>query len=147
MIGRSRSSCAAVLARSVGLALLVGVVALATAAPGALAHGAKTSAPTDRGNGLQRCRGIVQSISPRAIVVKQLDGSTRTVPVDARTRVLVDGRRATFLDVKPGFTAFAVWRSGRPAQEVRTFSLGPRPGPGSSKSPGPRPLPETGRRD
>jgi hypothetical protein len=91
--------------------------------------------PGPRGHRQTR-RGIVQAVSARTVVLRQLDGTTLTVPVDARTRVLVDGRRAQLADVKPGFVAVAVLTAGKPAQELRTFSLPLRSG---RSAPPPRP--------
>jgi hypothetical protein len=62
--------------------------------------------------------GIVQAVRARAIVVRQLDGSVLRVPVSARTRVFVDGVRATLGDVRPGFV---VQFSGRAGWAVRTL--------------------------
>src|SRR5712691_3912540 len=68
-------------------------------------------------------QGVVQSVSASAIVVKELDGSSVSVPVNAQTSILVDGRAALLQDVKPGFVAIAKWKDGKPAQEVRGFDL------------------------
>jgi hypothetical protein len=65
--------------------------------------------------------GIVQSATPKAVVVKELDGSTVSVPVAPSTRVFVDGRRASLADVAPGFVASASWGSGKPARELEAF--------------------------
>jgi hypothetical protein len=65
--------------------------------------------------------GIVQSVAPRAVVLKELDGSTVSVPVAPSTRVFVNGARAALGAVEPGFVASASWRTGRPASELQTF--------------------------
>jgi hypothetical protein len=50
-------------------------------------------------------RGVVQSVSASGLMLKTLDGSTVAAAVDARTRVLIDGKPASILDVHPGFVA------------------------------------------
>jgi hypothetical protein len=82
------------------------------------------SVPHERGPAAQpagRANGIVQSVTPKTVVVKELDGSSVTVPVASSTRVFVDGRRASLADVAPGFVASASWKSGRPARELEAF--------------------------
>jgi len=68
-------------------------------------------------------QGVVQSVSATEIVLKALDGSSVTVPVDTATRVLVDGRLASLHDVKPGFVAVAKWKTGKAAQQLQAFDL------------------------
>lgn len=67
-------------------------------------------------------RGIVQSVSVRRIVIAQLDGTTLAIPLDARTRVLLDGRAAAIADVRPGDVAAVVHPPGGPARAVRAFA-------------------------
>jgi hypothetical protein len=66
--------------------------------------------------------GIVQSVSRSAFVLKELDGSTLTIRVDAKTRVLLDGKRASLLEVRPGFVAVVRHEQNR-AQEIRAFDV------------------------
>jgi hypothetical protein len=68
-------------------------------------------------------KGIVQSVSPKAIVLRELDGSTVRVPVAPSTRVFVDGRRATLLDIRRGFVATATGTAGKPARVLQAFNL------------------------
>jgi hypothetical protein len=68
-------------------------------------------------------QGIVQSVSARAVVLKELDGGTVRVPVDAKTRVLVNGKPASLRAVKPGFVAVAKWTAGKATQELQAFDL------------------------
>jgi hypothetical protein len=83
-----------------------------------------TPPPTKEAPGKERDaraeRGIVQSVSRTAIVLKELDGSTLTIRVDAKTRVFLDGKRASLLDVHPGFVA-VVKRERNRAREIRAF--------------------------
>jgi hypothetical protein len=81
------------------------------------AHGQPASAqPAGSAN------GIVQSVSARAVVVRELDGSTVTVPVAGSTRIFVDGGHASLADVGPGFVASASWKAGRAAAELEAFA-------------------------
>src|SRR4051794_39853556 len=68
-------------------------------------------------------KGIVQAVTPKAIVLRELDGSTVRIPVAPTTRVFVDGKRATLGNVKRGFVASATWVAGRPARVLQTFNL------------------------
>lgn len=134
MPDRSGSSRGAILVRSLGLALLAGALSLTTVVPDAAAVGRAPITTTVQAKSKPRPprpgrrligRGIVQAVTTRTVVLRRLDGSTLTVPVDGKTKVLVDGKRATLADVEPGFVAVVVWRAGEPAQELRTFSLPP----------------------
>lgn len=108
-------------ARPLGLALLAVALSLTAVVPEAAAAQAKRRpGPAERP---LVGRGIVQAVTSRAVVLRRLDGTTLTVPVDAKTKVRVDGRRATLAAVEPGFVAVVVWPAGKPAQELRTFSL------------------------
>lgn len=78
-------------------------------AHGAAAHQAGTA------------HGIVQSVGAEAVVVRELDGSTVSIPVAASTRVFVDGRRASLRDVGPGFVASASWKAAKAAAELQSF--------------------------
>jgi hypothetical protein len=81
------------------------------------AHG-QPAAPQQAGS----ANGIVQSASARAVVVRQLDGSTVSVPVAPSTRVFVDGGRASLADVGAGYVATASWKAGKPAAELQAFA-------------------------
>lgn len=72
-------------------------------------------------------RGVVQSVSASGLMLKTLDGSTVAAAVDARTRVLIDGKPASILDVRPGFVAVVSFRgaSGQAALEVDAFTTSP----------------------
>jgi hypothetical protein len=59
--------------------------------------------------------GIVQSVSAKAIVLRQLDGSTVGVPVGPGTHVFVNGKNASLRDVKRGFVASVTLKPGKPA--------------------------------
>jgi hypothetical protein len=66
-------------------------------------------------------RGIVQSVSGDALVLKALDGTTVTIAVDSSTRVLVNGQPATLADVRPGAVAAATHPGRGPARVIRVF--------------------------
>jgi hypothetical protein len=103
------------------LAVMVGFAAVALAGP-SLA-GAATLA---RGAGHAKAgarEGIVQSVSAKAIVLRELDGTTVSIPVAVSTHVFVDGRRASLRDVKAGFVASAAWTAGKPARVLQAFDL------------------------
>jgi hypothetical protein len=68
-------------------------------------------------------QGVVQSVSTSTIVLKELDGSSVSVPVDAQTQVLVDGVKALLKNIKPGFVAIAKWKDGKAATQIRAFDL------------------------
>ena len=111
----------AMVVRSLGLVVLAVALSLTAVVPEAAAAQAKRK-PGPAGRSLVG-RGIVQAVTSKAVVLRRLDGTTLTVPVNAKTKVRVNGRRATLARVEPGFAAVVVWRTGKPAQELRTFSL------------------------
>lgn len=102
-----------------GVAAAAGPEAAALAKPVQVKPQVKGPAARSGGTGL----GIVQSASARAVVLKKLDGSTVRVPVDAKTRVLVDGKPASLRAVKPGFVAVAKWKAGKATKELQAFDL------------------------
>ena len=62
----------------------------------------------------------MQSVGSTTVVVKQLDGSAVTVPVDRRTtQVFVNNKHAQWTDVKPGYVLSATWKAGKPAPTLR----------------------------
>lgn len=69
-------------------------------------------------------RGIVQSVSATAIVLKELDGNTITIAVGKSTRVLVNGRAASLSDIGPGFVAAVTYEEGKPARAIEAFGVG-----------------------
>ncbi|MDX6437993.1 MAG: hypothetical protein QOF45_576 [Gaiellaceae bacterium] len=90
--------------------------------------GSHGKAPPARGPGNAGAgKGIVQSVSATAIVLRELDGSTVRIPVAANTHVFVNGLRASLRDVRAGFVASAVWKAGKPARVLQAFNLsGPK---------------------
>jgi hypothetical protein len=88
--------------------------------------GSQSKGPAARGPGNAKAgagKGIVQSVSATAIVLRELDGSTVRVPVALSTHVFVNGLRASLRDVRAGFVASAVWKAGRPARVLQAFDL------------------------
>jgi hypothetical protein len=67
--------------------------------------------------------GIVQSVSAKSIVLKELDGRTVRIPVALSTHVFVDGKRASLRDVKAGFVATIAWKTGKSARVLQAFDL------------------------
>jgi hypothetical protein len=117
--------------RRFGVAGLALAGALVLAAGAAGAHGAPAKgkpakqAPHGRGPVTQQqagsAQGIVQSVATKAVVVRELDGSSVDVPVAPSTRVFVDGRRGSLADVRPGFVASASWKAGKAASGLQAF--------------------------
>jgi hypothetical protein len=66
-------------------------------------------------------RGVVQSIAPTQIVLRELDGSMVTLAVDGSTRVLLNGVPARLRDIRPGFVAAVVHDGSQPARVIRAF--------------------------
>lgn len=88
--------------------------------------GSQGKAPPAHGPGNAKAgagKGIVQSVSATAIVLRELDGSTVRVPVALSTRVFVNGLRASLRDVKAGFVASAKWKAGKPTRVLHAFDL------------------------
>jgi hypothetical protein len=68
---------------------------------------------------------VVRSVSPRGVVVSDAAGNTVTVPVTAKTRVLVDGTPASVRSVAVGDTlVLETPGRGRPAAELRFLRPG-----------------------
>lgn len=121
-------------------AVLVLIAALAAGPPAGAAppSGTQSSKPAQsqgnpskppQGHGPQETdQGVVQSVSASEVVLKTLDGSSVTVPVDGSTRVLVDGKLGTLQAVKPGFVAVAKWKAGKAAQQLQAFDLSAKSG-------------------
>jgi hypothetical protein len=66
--------------------------------------------------------GVVDSVSTGVLVVKESGGATLSVPVNERTRVLIDGKRATLAAVKRGYTVVISAydsKGNKPAHELR----------------------------
>ena len=117
--------------------VVVCVVAIALASPAALA-----AQPKGAGAGVGRQiaptspridRGIVQSVSASGLVLKVLDGTTLAIPIDNKTRVFLNGKPASILDIKPGFVAVVTYEGGKrgekttSAREVQAFSASSHP--------------------
>jgi hypothetical protein len=124
----SRRSWSAAVGITVGVAVTLAGPAFSGAATLAkpVPAGAQAKAPPPRGEGQVKSgtgKGIVQSVSAQAIVLRELDGSTVRVPVASSTHVFVDGKRASLRDVKAGFVASAAWRAGKPARVLHAFDL------------------------
>jgi hypothetical protein len=75
-------------------------------------------------------QGVVQSIAGGTVILKELDGSAVSIPVDQGTVILVDGRQGDLRNVKPGFVAIAKWKPGGTAQLLQAFNLSPQSGEG-----------------
>jgi hypothetical protein len=115
----------------VRLALGAAVLLLA-AAPAALASSQRGFSPGFASNGhssppaaaapaapTQSGAGVVQSVSSRAVVLRQLDGSIVSVPLGRDTQILLDGRPARLTDIRPGYVLDASWSAGQPPAALR----------------------------
>jgi hypothetical protein len=68
---------------------------------------------------LQIDRGVVQTVSPARLVLRELDGSLVTIAVGPRTRVRVNGLASAVAVIRPGFVATAVHDGDAPAVAIR----------------------------
>lgn len=68
-------------------------------------------------------RGIVQSVTTTAIVLRALDGTQVTVALDQTTRYRLNGRLAPASAITPGLVAEVV-SNGGPAVALRAFAGG-----------------------
>jgi len=66
-------------------------------------------------------RGVVQSVSPSHIVLRELDGGVLTISVGPRTHVFLNGRPAALTDIQPGFVAAVTRKGDEPALAIRAF--------------------------
>lgn len=96
----------------VGLAAFLATLSLA---------GTATAAPGE----LTIDRGVVQSVSPSRIVLRELDGSTVGIAVGPLTRVLLNGLPAALADIRPGFVAAVAHDGSAPARVIRAFGRMP----------------------
>jgi hypothetical protein len=69
-------------------------------------------------------RGRIQSVSPSALTLRELDGSTASIPLAPETRVVIGGQPASIAELRRGMTAMTLRIDGGPARQVRA-----RPGP------------------
>jgi len=93
-------------------------------------NGKPPSAGNSSSHAEQTDQGVVQSIAGGTVVLKELDGSAVSIPVDQGTVILVDGRQGALRAVKPGFVAIAKWKPGGTAQLLQVFNLSPQSGEG-----------------
>jgi hypothetical protein len=105
---------------SATVAVTVGLAAVVLAGP-SFAEAAAFAKPAHAK--VDAREGIVQSVSAKAIVLRELDGRTVSVPVALSTHVFVDGKRASLRDVNAGFVASVAWKVGNPARVLQAFDL------------------------
>jgi hypothetical protein len=92
--------------------LVVAFTLLALVLP-ALAQAGRDKLTTDT--------GVVQSVAPTEITLRELDGTLVSLAVGPETRVRLNGDRARLEDVKPGFVATVVHKGTEPALAIRAF--------------------------
>jgi hypothetical protein len=90
-----------------------GVVLVSTLTLAAPAAGATRALQVDR--------GIVQTVAPARVVLRELDGSLATITVGPRTRVRVNGLASSVAVIRPGFVATAIHEGDAPALVIRSF--------------------------
>ena len=66
-------------------------------------------------------RGIVQSVTPSAVVLRALDGVDVEVAVGPGTRIRLNGLPAALTDIRPGFVAETIHYGIKPAIRLRAF--------------------------
>ncbi len=92
-------------------ALAAGLLAVAAAAPHLAAAGSPRVVD----------RGVVQAVTERRIVLRELDGSLVSLAIGPATRVRVNGSPAPLEAVRPGFVAVVIHEGDEPARIVRAF--------------------------
>jgi hypothetical protein len=75
-------------------------------------------------SGPQLVQGVVQQVSAKAVVLRQLDGTVVSVPVDRKTQIFVDNRPAQLAAVRPGYVVTASWAGGKAATALRFLRSG-----------------------
>jgi transposase InsO family protein len=88
------------------------VIASALALAGTAAGGTRA---------LQIDRGVVQTMSPARLVLRELDGSVVTIAIGPRTRVRVNGLASAVAVIRPGFVATALHDGDTPAVAIRAI--------------------------
>ena len=108
------------------VAAFLAVSALAFAAPSfanngksSLKSGPGTTSVSHGASATVSVQGVVQSVSPSTVIVKQLDGSTVSVAIGRNARITVDGRPGKISDVKPGFVLVTTIKAGQPTSTLR----------------------------
>lgn len=86
---------------------------------------APTPAPQPRGPVLTD-RGIIQATGTDSLVLRALDGSSLTIPLDPRTRIYLGGQSAGFSALTPGAVAEVRHQSIGPAIDVKV-QVPPKP--------------------
>jgi hypothetical protein len=126
MMGTRITGLGTVLAVAATLALAAPTAALAAdGRSGDHPHGGKqvpvyTTITTPSAGSSMSAQGVVQSVSATVVVIKQLDGSTVSVPVDRKTtQIFVNNKHVQLSDVKPGYVLSATWKAGKAAPTLK----------------------------
>ncbi|MGZ4431949.1 MAG: hypothetical protein ACXVYV_09940 [Gaiellales bacterium] len=93
-----------------------------------LGHLAHADAVLEIGGTVHRLRidaGRIVATGNGSITMQERDGSTVQVPLDASTRVYLDGRPSSQPTLRSGLDAFTVRDGNGPARAVRAFALRP----------------------
>lgn len=78
-------------------------------------------------------RGTVEAVRSGQVVLKELDGSSVTVPIDGDTRIVVDRQEASISDVKEGYVVLAMRDGDNPARVLRVHDPSQWPGAASGR--------------
>jgi hypothetical protein len=112
---------------------VIAAVSLFVVSPALASHGKSpvkntppghSAAPSHSSGQVVSVQGVVQAVSGSAVVVRQLDGSTVSVGIDRKTKVVIDGRSGKVGDVRPGFVLVTTVKSGQPAANLRFMRPG-----------------------
>jgi hypothetical protein len=114
------------------LALVCGAVLAMTLALGATG-GAFASAPAKHANHAAKkgnlVRGVVQAVSSDSITLTLKDGSTKTISVSAKTKIVVNGKKGSSLsDVQVGYRAYVALAKDGSARAIRSYDKADRKG-------------------
>jgi len=69
----------------------------------------------------QTDKGVIVSVAPTLLVLRQADGTKVSVSVGPQTSVILDDVPATLAELRPGYLAAVLHYGAQPAREVRAL--------------------------
>jgi hypothetical protein len=66
-------------------------------------------------------KGVIVSVAPTLLVLRQVDGTKVSVSVGPQTSVILDDVFATLAELRPGYLAAVLHYGAQPAREVRAL--------------------------
>jgi hypothetical protein len=69
----------------------------------------------------QTDKGVIVSVAPTLLVLRQVDGTKVSVSVGPQTSVILDDVPATLADLRPGYLVAVLHYGSQPAREVRAL--------------------------